>query len=87
MNAVLTANRLNPAGNFRIPVGGQVREHVVLHLIAKMPAQDMQPAAPGEVRGPGELAQVPVTLALTLAFLLREGFRILGKVATENHRG
>ena len=49
VNAVLSTHRLYLPGNLRIPVGGQVREHVVFHLVAKMAAQNMKPAAPGEV--------------------------------------
>src|SRR5215218_3852395 len=61
-----------------------VREQVVLDLVAEVAAHDVEELAAGEVCRAEQLAHVPLPARLALALLLGELVRPLGEVAAED---
>src|SRR5690349_13893325 len=64
--AILLADRAHARCELGIASRGQIREQVVLDLMAQVPTHHVHEAPALDVRGARELAQVPATTALAL---------------------
>src|SRR3954454_5864588 len=64
--AVALTDLLHLRGDLRVAGAGQVREEVVLDLVAEVAAGDVEERAALDVRRPGQLSHVPAATALVL---------------------
>jgi len=65
---------------------GDVREQVVLDLVAEVPAEDVEQATSRQVRRAEHLAQVPAAARLVLDLILGELLDARGEVPAEDDR-
>src|SRR5690554_4250334 len=86
VQTILLTDGLDAGRHFRVTVGRNVRVQMVLNLITQMPAHNVHPATAGEVTGTQQLPIIPVAAGLVLTLFLGEGLRLLGEVATKDHR-
>src|SRR5580658_4234356 len=58
-DAVLPTRGLDHGRDLGVAIGGQVREEVMLDLVAQVPRENVEPIGALDVGGPSNLSQVP----------------------------
>jgi hypothetical protein len=85
-DAVALADLADLGRDFRIAIGRQVREEVVLDLEAQVAGEDVEGSAAVEVGRAEQLAVVPLAAALVLGLLLGELVGAFREVPAEDDR-
>src|SRR6187551_607752 len=78
--AIALADLFHLRGDLRVAGAGQIREEVVLDLVAEVAAGDVEQGAALDVRRSGQLAHVPTAATLVFDLLGAEGIGLVGEV-------